>query len=209
MSEYESRLRINRRDALGARPRRRRRARHAAGADRRRAAAPRAPAPPPPRRPPRAAHRRPPERSAAPSRSARTTPTRPRRPRSRAVHGRADRHGRAGQGQHGRPQHVPEEHQHLPAGHARTTCFTWFAGYRMQFFAAQGLLAPDRRRLGEDRRQLRRRGEVAVEGPRRQVLPRADLQLPVGRLLQQERLRGEGLHRSRRPGTTSSRSRRR
>ncbi len=27
--------------------------------------------------------------------------------------------------------------------------FTWFAGYRMQFFAQKGLLTPDRRRLGD------------------------------------------------------------
>ena len=30
---------------------------------------------------------------------------------------------------------------------------TWFAGYRMQYFAAQGLLEPDRRRVGQDRRR--------------------------------------------------------
>ena len=32
--------------------------------------------------------------------------------------------------------------------------FTWFAGYRLQFFAAQGSAEPARRRLGEDRQQL-------------------------------------------------------
>ena len=80
---------------------------------------------------------------------------------------------------------------------------TWFAGYRLQFFAAQGLLEPDRRRLGQDRRQLQRRREEPVQGPRRPLLPGAALQLPVGRLLQQERLRSRRATRSRRPGTTS------
>ena len=32
--------------------------------------------------------------------------------------------------------------------------FTWFAGYRLRFFAAQGLLTPDRRRLGRRSAEL-------------------------------------------------------
>ena len=50
-----------------------------------------------------------------------------------------DRDRRRREGQHGRPQHLPGADQLLPAGQARTTSFTWFAGYRMQFFAQRGL----------------------------------------------------------------------
>ena len=82
---------------------------------------------------------------------------------------------------------------------------TWFAGYRLQFFAAQGLLTPDRRRLGQDRRQLQRRRQEPVQGPRRPLLHGSALQLPVGRLLQQERLRRRRATPSRPRGTTSSR----
>ena len=81
--------------------------------------------------------------------------------------------------------------------------FTWFAGYRMQYFAAQGLAQPHRRRLGEDRRQLQRRRQEAVHRPGRPPVPGADLQLPVGGLLQQERLRGTRATPSRPPGTTT------
>ncbi len=71
---------------------------------------------------------------------------------------------------------------------------TWFAGYRLQFFAAQGLLAPiddvwDK--IGGD---LQRRRQEPLQGPRRPLLHGSAVQLPVGRLLQQERLRREGLH---------------
>ena len=49
---------------------------------------------------------------------------------------------------------------------------------------------------------IQRRGQGRVQGPRRQVLPRAAVQLPVGGVLQQERLRQARATRSRRPGTT-------
>ena len=74
---------------------------------------------------------------------------------------------------------------------------TWFAGYRMQYFAAQGLLAPIDDVWDKIGGELQRRGEGAVQGRRRSLLLRADLQLPVGGVLQQEHLHAEGLHRPR------------
>ncbi len=50
--------------------------------------------------------------------------------------------------------------------------------------------------MGQDRRHLQRRRTEPLEGPGRALLLRAALQLPVGRLLQQERLRQQGLHRA-------------
>ena len=73
--------------------------------------------------------------------------------------------------------------------------FTWFAGYRMRFFADQGLRHRHQRPVGQDRRQLQRGVQGLVDGQRRQAVLRAVLQLPVGRHLPQERLRREGLHR--------------
>ena len=59
--------------------------------------------------------------------------------------------------------------------------FTWFAGYRMRFFAAQGLAGDISDVWDEDRRRLQRRLQEGVDRRRRQAVLRADLQLPVGR----------------------------
>ena len=72
--------------------------------------------------------------------------------------------------------------------------FTWFAGYRMQFFAQRGLIGDISdvwpidgvERLVQDR--VDRRG--------RQAVLRAAVVLPVGGLLPQERLRRARLHRA-------------
>ena len=87
--------------------------------------------------------------------------------------------------------------------------FTWFAGYRMQFFASKGLLAADRRRLGAAQAAVRLGLPERLEGRRRALLLRPDLRLPVGGPLPQERVRSSTATRSRRPGTSSSRSPRR
>ena len=51
--------------------------------------------------------------------------------------------------------------------------YNWFAGFRMRFFAAQGLATADRRRVGDDRLQLQRRVQEGVDGRRRQEVLRA------------------------------------
>ena len=73
--------------------------------------------------------------------------------------------------------------------------FTWFAGYRMRFFADQGLLTAIDDVWAEDRQQLLRRVQGGLDRQRRQAVLRPVVQLPVGRHLPQERLRREGLHR--------------
>ncbi len=80
--------------------------------------------------------------------------------------------------------------------------FAWFAGYRMQFFAAQRLVDAHRRRVDKDRRQLLRCHEAGLHRRGRAPVLHADLQLPVGRVLPQEPVHGEGLH-SRRPRWTN------
>ena len=71
--------------------------------------------------------------------------------------------------------------------------FGWFAGNRMQFFAEQGLDRRHQRRVVGHRRRLLRRDEAAVDRQGRQAVLRADLLLPVGGLLPEERVAGEGL----------------
>ena len=83
--------------------------------------------------------------------------------------------------------------------------FSWFAGYRMQFFAQPGPRRRHRRRVGEDRRQLLATPSSRHRPARRQAVLRAVLQLPVGGLLPQERVRGEGLRAVRQRWTTSRR----
>ena len=85
--------------------------------------------------------------------------------------------------------------------------FTWFAGYRMQFFASKGLLVADRRRLGAAQAAVRVGVPERVEGRGRALLLRPDLRLPLGGALPKERRGGSTATRSRRPGISSSRSR--
>ena len=74
--------------------------------------------------------------------------------------------------------------------------FTWFAGYRMRFFADQGLADATSATSGRRSRQQLLRGlQGGVDGRRRQAVLHPVLQLPVGRHLPQEPVRGEGLHR--------------
>ena len=73
--------------------------------------------------------------------------------------------------------------------------FTWFAGYRMRFFAAQGLVTPIDDVWATIGSNYSRRLQGGLDGRRRQAVLHPDLQLPVGRHLPQEPLRGEGLHR--------------
>ncbi len=42
--------------------------------------------------------------------------------------------------------------------------YTWFAGFRMRYFAAQGLRPADRRRVGGHRRQLQRGVQESIDG---------------------------------------------
>ena len=72
--------------------------------------------------------------------------------------------------------------------------FTWFSGFRMRFFAAQGLatdISDVWAKVGDN---YTRRVQGRLDRRRRQAVLHPDLQLPVGRLLPQERLRGQGLH---------------
>ncbi len=100
--------------------------------------------------------------------------------------------GHEREGQHRRPQHVPDPDQLVPAGPA--------AG-RLHLVRRlpHAVLRPeeparaDRRRVGLAQAELLAGPAGGLEGPRRALLLRADLQLPVGRLLPQERVRGQGL----------------
>ena len=87
--------------------------------------------------------------------------------------------------------------------------FTWFAGYRMQFFAEKELLAPIDDVWATLKPQFSPAMQDGVEGPRRPLLLRADLQLPVGGLLPARASSSRRATRSRTPGTSSSRSPRR
>ena len=74
------------------------------------------------------------------------------------------------------------------------TAYTWFSGFRMKFFADQGLNIADRRRVGHGQGQLHRRLRQLGRRQRRQGLRHPGRLLPVGGLLPEERLRGQGLH---------------
>ena len=80
--------------------------------------------------------------------------------------------------------------------------FSWFAGYRMKFFAAQGLASPiddvwDK--IGGNFPDVDQGG---LEGRRRPLLLRPALQLPVGHELPEERLRRQQGYQVPRPGTS-------
>ena len=81
--------------------------------------------------------------------------------------------------------------------------FTWFAGYRMRFFAAQGLVGD----ISDVWQNLNGMPDALQDGlhrRRRQAVLRAARQLPVGGLLPQERLRRRRLPGRRRRWTSSS-----
>ena len=124
------------------------------------------------------------------------------RERLRGVH-QEDRRRR--QGQHRRPQHVPGADQQLPAGQARRRVHL----VRRLPDAVLRAEGPARRRSTtsgrRSRRNSRRRCKAASTGARRPPVLRADLQLPVGGLLPQERVREERLHGPEDAGTSSSR----
>ena len=106
--------------------------------------------------------------------------------------------GHHGRRQHGRPQHVPGADQQLPPGHARRRVHLV---RRLPHAVLRPARPGDRhqRRLGEDRRQLLRRVQAGLDGPRRQAVLHPVLQLPVGDLLQEERLGEERLRAGREP----------
>ena len=76
----------------------------------------------------------------------------------------------------------------------RTTSSPGSPGFRMRFFAAQGLATDISDVWAKVGAQLQRRLQGRVDRRRRQAVLHPDLPLPVGRLLPQERLRGQGLH---------------
>ena len=132
-------------------------------------------------------------RAACPS--AATTPTPASQGRHggdrRGVHGR-DRH--RGRPEQGRPRHVPgPDHQRTSTG-TPDTAYTWFSGFRMKFFADQGLNTPIDDVWAKVKGELHRRLRQLGRRQRRQGLRHPGRLLPVGRLLPQEPLRGEGLH---------------
>ena len=87
--------------------------------------------------------------------------------------------------------------------------FTWFAGYRMQFFAAKGLATSDRRRL-EDVDAADAAGDQGrVDRRRRTPVPRARTRTIRGPSTTARASGRRRATRSRRRGTSSSRSPRR
>ena len=77
----------------------------------------------------------------------------------------------------------------------RTTCSPGSPGYRMRFFADQGLATAHRRRLGQGRRNYTEGFKAASTGDDgKQYFVPIDY-YPWARPLSQERVRGEGLHR--------------
>ena len=91
-----------------------------------------------------------------------------------------DQHGLHGQDRHRRP-HQHRQAQRLPGQHHAATCggtpdddFTWFSGYRMQFFAAQGLATPIDDVWRQGRCQLHGRLQGGLDRRRRQ-----DLLVPI------------------------------
>ena len=127
------------------------------------------------------------------------------RSRTRSVH---EEDGHRRQDQHRRPRHLPGADQQLPAGQARRRLHV-VRRLPDAVLRAEGPRDADRRRL-EDADAADAAGlEGRLDRPRRAPVLRPDLQLPVGGLLPQERLRRRTATPSRRRGTSSSRSPRR
>ena len=101
--------------------------------------------------------------------------------------------GHRRQDQHGRPQHVPEPDQQLPAGQA---------GRRVHVvrrlpdavLRREGPGHADRRCLEGADAPDAAVDQGRLDRARRAPVPRAEQELPVGRLLPQEPLEGKGLH---------------
>ena len=110
--------------------------------------------------------------------------------------------GKNGRHQRGAAQRLPEQDQLLPAGqpgrHLHLVRRLPDAVLRRQ-----GPPGTDRRRLGQDRRQLLRRPEEGLHRPGRQDVLRPELQLPVGFLLPEEPLGRTRATRCRTPSTRS------
>ena len=87
--------------------------------------------------------------------------------------------------------------------------FTWFAGFRMQFFAAKGLATPIDDVWKTLTPQMPPAFKAASTGADGHQYFVPNKNYPVGRLLPEEPLGGEGLHTPRRRGPSSSRSPRR
>ncbi len=97
--------------------------------------------------------------------------------------------------QHGRPQHVPEQHHQLPAGHAATTCSPGSPATACSTSPRRGWSSRSTTCGRRSAATSPTRSKTLSKGHGRPLLLRADLQLPVGGLLQQEHVRAEGLHR--------------
>ncbi len=82
--------------------------------------------------------------------------------------------------------------------------FTWFAGYRMRYFADQGLLTPIDdvwAKIGSNYSDAFKAASTGNDG---KVLLHPVVQLPVGRDVSQERVRRTRATPFPRPGTSSS-----
>ena len=101
--------------------------------------------------------------------------------------------GHQGRRQHRRPQHLPGADQRLPAGPPAGRLHL-VRRLPDAVLRAEGAADADRRRLGRRSTPQLLAGDAgSLEGPRRALLLRPDLQLPVGRLLPEERLQAARL----------------
>ena len=130
--------------------------------------------------------------------SSRTPTRRPCRPSS-TLH-RQDRH--RGQGQHVDHNTFQDQISTYLQG-TPDDVFTWFAGYRMRFFADRASRPTSTTSGPRSARNYSDAFKAVLDGQRRQAVLRPVLQLPVGRHLPQERLRREGLHGPQDDGTSS------
>ena len=97
---------------------------------------------------------------------------------------------------------TPSRRTSPPTCSSPTTSFAWFAGYRMRFFAAKGLRRRHLRRLGRACDDFSEGFKIASTGTTASSTSCRST-TTLGRPLPQEPVRGEGLRRSRRPGTSS------
>ena len=126
--------------------------------------------------------------------SAATTPT----PASRRAHGGRQRRVHGGD-RHQRQDNTVDHSTFQDQisnylGGTPDTAYTWFSGFRMKFFADQGLPTPIDDVWAKVKDNFTEGFAEAVVGQRRQGLRHPGRLLPVGGLLPQERLRRQGLH---------------